>query len=163
MCRKKQKIRQIFGTYECKRYISINIIIVVVIDATIVDLLKERGINILKKSSTFKFETVLYEKNNKRKKNNKTFRFPASLQIKDYNDFLGHKDLNEIEAKVYKVSSLGVFVKINGISGDIMISKSRIIKESEVSDINEIFEIEDKVIVQVTDKKKCVVIKVCEV
>jgi len=155
-----KRVKQIKDIEKSKKQVEI---LAKELRGTIEYLLNAKGIHIEESNKTFKFDTVLYEQKQDHKKINKTFRFPASLQLKDHNELIAYKNLNEIEAKVYKVSSLGVFVKINGISGDIMISKSKIIKESEIIDINKIFEIEDSVTVQITDKRKCVVIKECEI
>lgn len=125
---------------------------------TIANLLNASDINIIETSNRYIFDKELYS-TQKQQQESDSFRFPALLQVKEYNDILKYKDLNSIEAKVYKVSSIGVFIKIDDIEGDLMISKSKIKKITGVSKIKEVFNVGDKVIVQITDNKKCVVIK----
>ncbi|MEA2050421.1 MAG: dynamin family protein [Campylobacterota bacterium] len=129
------------------------------LDNIITKLLKENNINVKEFKSEFVFDKIIYDDIKTTKTSAETFRFPANIQIKDTSDLLKFKDLNSIEAKVHKISSIGVFIKISGINGDLMISKSKILKISGLSNIDEIFQLDDKVIVHITDNKKCVVIK----
>jgi len=128
------------------------------LNEVIVELLKESNINIVESNKVQIFEKDLYEKL-KSKVSAEVLRFQASLQLKEQKELLKYKDLNNIQAKVYKISSIGVFIKIVGIEGDLLISKSKILHTSGGSRINDIFKIDDSVIVQITADKKCIVIK----
>lgn len=125
----------------------------------IVDLLANNNISVIDFKESYIFDKEIYKTIKKKKKEKKNYRFNASLEIKNPKELLSYKDLDSIEAKVYKISSIGIFINITGIEGSIFVSKSRILKESDVSDIHELFEIGDKVLVQITNNKRCVVIK----
>lgn len=129
------------------------------LDDIITQLLRENNISIKEFKSEFVFDKSIYESIKTKQTSTETFRFPANIQIKNSNDLLKFKDLNSIDAKVHKISSIGVFIKIVGVEGDLMVSKSKILNISGVSDIEEIFQINDKVVLQILDKKKCVVMK----
>jgi len=105
------------------------------------------------------FDKTLYNGKKAHSKTRKSFRFNGSIQLKDEKELLKYKDLDAIEGIIYKVSSIGVFIKIAGLSGDIMVSKSNILKEDSIVNIKEVFKVDEKVLVQILKHKKCVVIK----
>ena len=85
------------------------------------------------------------------------------IQIKDDKELLKYKDLNNLDGKVYKITSIGVFIKISDIKeADLLISKSKIIKEANVSNVDEVFKIDDSVSIQIIDNNKCVIKKIDE-
>ena len=129
------------------------------LNETMKSLLEKNGINVIEFKQEFVFDKEIYTSKQNLKKESSEFRFPASLQIKNNKDLLKYENLNNIEAKVYKISSIGVFVKIIGIDGDLMVSKSKILKITGVSKIDEIFKVNDKVLIQIIDNKKGIVIK----
>ena len=64
---------------------------------------------------------------------------------------------------MYKITSIGVFIKISDIKeADLLISKSKIIKEANVSNVDEVFKIDDSVSIQIIDNNKCVIKKIDE-
>ena len=126
----------------------------------LINLLQENSIHIVKQSNRYLFDKSFYEHSHGKRVSTKgTFRFLASLQIKESQELLKYKDLDTIEGEVYKVSSIGVFVKIVALKGDIMISKSTILKEDSISNIKDIFQEGDKVAVQILKEKRCIVIR----
>jgi len=126
------------------------------LEDVILKILVDCGVNIVDFKQDYIFDETLY---GTKKRGNNSFRFDANLQLRDENELLKFKDLKSIEAIVYKISSIGVFIKIPGIKNDIMLSKSKIKKDSGGLSAEEIFKDGDRVIVQIVDSKKCVVIK----
>jgi GTPase Era involved in 16S rRNA processing len=123
------------------------------------ELLVQYGINKISYKQEYIFDKEFYKNKNSFKTPDRTFRFPASIHIQDMKSLICFKDVDEIEAKVYKISSIGVFVRITGVEGDIMISKNKILKEDTISNIHDVFKVDDKVLVQILKNKQCIVIK----
>jgi hypothetical protein len=122
-------------------------------------LLKQYNIENLDYKKEYIFDKELYKAKKVETKVRDVRRFSASLNLKDTSELLRYKDLDTIEASIYKVSSIGVFIKIAGVNGDIMLSKSSILKEENISDIKTVFKENSKVLVQILKNKKCIVIK----
>jgi hypothetical protein len=122
-------------------------------------LLKQYNIENLDYKKEYIFDKELYKAKKVETKVRDVRRFSASLNLKDTTELLRYKDLDTIEASIYKVSSIGVFIKIAGVNGDIMLSKSSILKEENISDIKTVFKENSKVLVQILKNKKCIVIK----
>lgn len=126
----------------------------------LMQLLNENGISIVEYEKKYIFDKSLYSiQKNLLSTSEVTYRFEALLQIKNSEDLLKYKDLDSIEGSVYKVSSIGVFVSIRGMKGDIMIPKSKILKEDSISSIDEVFQKDTKVLVQILKEKKCIVMR----
>ena len=123
------------------------------------ELLQLHKINKIAYTQEYVFDKKFYKNTNTSKLSDISFRFLASIHIKDMKSLMRFKDVDTIEAKVYKISSIGVFVRIAGVEGDIMISKSKILKEDNISDIKDVFKIDDKVSVQILKNKQCIIIK----
>ena len=95
----------------------------------------------------------------KESSSNTTVKFPTHLEKKDLKNLLSSNDINSLEAKVYKINSIGVFLKILSIEVELMIFKSKILKINKVSNINEVFNLDDCLSIEITKDKKCIVIK----
>ena len=116
-------------------------------------ILKEVGISIIDKENKYIFEESFYTQNIKNKIKNQSHEFEGMIQIKDDKELLKYKDLNNLDGKVYKITSIGVFIKISDIKeADLLISKSKIIKEANVSNVDEVFKIDDSVSIQIIKK-----------
>lgn len=123
-------------------------------------LLQANHISIVEYERKYIFDKSLYNiQKNLHNTSEITYRFEALLQIKNSEDLLKYKNLDSIEGRVYKVSSIGVFISIAGIRGDIMIPKSKILKEDGISSIEEVFQKDTKVLVQILKDKKCIVMR----
>jgi hypothetical protein len=125
---------------------------------TIKKVLNDFDITISTKTNNLSI-TKLKPTNNRKKSTYQDIEFKALLNIIDYTKLLELKDLNSIDAIVYKITSIGVFIKINNIEGDLAISKSTIQKECNITDIRDVFNNNNKVTIQIIDKKKCIVKK----
>lgn len=126
-------------------------------------ILKEVGISIIDKENKYIFEESFYTQNIKNKIKNQSHEFEGMIQIKDDKELLKYKNLNNLDGKVYKITSIGVFIKISDIKeADLLISKSKIIKEANVSNVDEVFKIDDSVSIQIIDNNKCVIKKIDE-
>ncbi len=129
------------------------------IQEIVAKLLVQNNIDIKEFRKEFVFDKAMYENIKVAKKSSKRYEFPATLKMKNYTELLRYKDCNSIDAVVSKISTIGVFIKILNMEGELMVSRSKILKESAATDIQEIFKVADKVTLRIVDKKKCIVIK----
>jgi len=119
------------------------------------EMLQNSGINIIKYIDEEIFDHDYYDNVFRNKK--REFRFDASLFLEDENELFIFKNLLEVDAEVNKIGSIAVYISIDNITNDLIISKKQIKKETKM-EAEEIFEEGQKVKVQIIDTKQCVVI-----
>jgi len=85
------------------------------------------------------------------------YKLPAILQVENSED-LDKLNLDEIEATIIKITSMGVFIKSNMFTGEIVIPKKQI-KEITTKNPKEFFSIGEIVQIEIVDNKNCIVIK----
>jgi len=118
------------------------------------ELLSKCGVSIENRSVECSIKTI---KKNHSLGKKKIYRYNGSIQIKNANDLTRFRDLNTIEGTIYKVTSIGIFIKIS-IDADIAVMSSEIKKVTGLDSIADLFKKEDKVKIQILDKKRCIVI-----
>ncbi len=118
----------------------------------VLELMKKSGVNIEQASTGFNLKPVTKNKKN----DNNTFRFKASLQMKNKSELTKFSNLSDIKGRVYKVSSIGVSIKID-IDADIYVTTNEV-KKTAMKDSKDLFKKDDKVKIQIINEKQCVVI-----